>query len=144
MVEVLASELNYHILVLYLHLADCAHLCFLVVVVDCRIASLVDFIERNLIIVFNDLVEDPCVLLEPLLSRTLAHHIHWCQCPHCRRASNQCAFTIHYLCGHLRLLHARIVSCQFDATLAWHLQERLPMCGRLWCDKRTMCDIALQ
>jgi len=44
--------------------------------VDRRFFTLVYFVERDLVLVLIDLVEDPRVLLEPLLSCFLPHDVH--------------------------------------------------------------------
>jgi len=75
-VQVLAAEFDNFFLVMDLKLANCAHLLLLIIMVDRRFFTLVYFVERDLVLVLIDLVEDPRVLLEPLLSCFLPHDVH--------------------------------------------------------------------
>ena len=77
MVEVLAFQFNHFFQVLDSELADGAHLCIFLVVVDrfFHLFTAVNFVKRYVFISLLYLLEDPSVLVEPFFSSVSAHHV---------------------------------------------------------------------
>jgi len=109
-VQVLALELDNLVQVLYLELANRAKLDFVFVVVDS--APAIHLVERDILLVFVNLVKYSSVLLEPSLCCFLSHHVHGRESAHRRHTFPACPRMVN-----------RIIR-QLKTALTGHLEQR--------------------